>query len=126
MKKRVSAYTKERYKKIIGSLIEGLSKPVEVFKKPVKHECTNCYFDKTTNSSTNMCKWTLPETLQKQQEYIDSGGITIKYKYFSKVSFVNSSFCLESINASLKSLFLTWCVPINFNNFLTLIVEFFY
>ncbi len=84
MKKRVSNYTKARYKKIVGSLINDLSKAVEVFKKPLKNECPNCYFDKTTNTSTNTCRWTLPETLQKQQEYVNSGGIGIRYKFFSK------------------------------------------
>jgi len=63
--------------------MSDLGRPVEVFKKPTKHECYNCYFDKLTGSSTNTCKWTLAEALQKQNEYLQSGGVGLKYKFFS-------------------------------------------
>ena len=110
MKKRVSKYTKARYKKIVGSLINDLSKSVEVFKKPVKYECPNCYFDKTTNASTNTCKWTLPETLQKQQEYLDSGGLGLKYKFFSKgrCPICKGKGFLESVRKQWVNCKITW------------------
>lgn len=84
MKTRVGKHTKHRYKKILNSFINDLSRSVEVFKKPIRHECPNCFYDKLTNTSTNTCKWTLIETMQKQHEYEDSGGIGVRYKYFSK------------------------------------------
>ena len=84
MKTRVSKNIKQRYKKILNSFISDLSRPVAVFKKPIRHECPNCFYDKLTNTSTNMCRWTLPEAIQKQHEYEDSGGIGLRYKYFSK------------------------------------------
>ena len=83
MRKRISAFTKNRYTRAIRNIMSDLGRPVEVFKKPAKHECFNCYFDKLTSSSTNTCKWTLAEALQKQNEYVQSGAIGIRYKYFS-------------------------------------------
>jgi hypothetical protein len=59
MKKRVGKNIKQKYKKIINSFINDLSRPVEVLKKPTKHECPNCYYDKLTNTSTNQCKYSL-------------------------------------------------------------------
>lgn len=84
MRKRISDKTKRKYKKRINSVIKDLGRPIEVFKQPAKHECLNCYYDKLTNTSTNDCKWTVQEASQKQQEYIDSGGIGLRYKFFSK------------------------------------------
>jgi hypothetical protein len=83
MIKRISNFTKNKYTHIIRDIVSDLGRPVEVFKKPTKHECFNCFFDKLTNSSTNNCKWTLSEALQMQSDYEFSGGIGTKYKYFS-------------------------------------------
>ncbi len=82
MKRRLSNKTKKRYQKVIRSLIKDFGRPIEVYRQPVKHECFNCYYDKLTDSSTNTCKWTLSESLQKQQDYEDSGGIGVNYRYF--------------------------------------------
>lgn len=84
MKRRISRRVKANYQKAIRNVIEGLSRPVEVYKQPVKHECPNCYYNKLDMKSTNECKWTLSESIQKQQEYEASGGIGIKYKFFVK------------------------------------------
>ncbi len=83
MKRRVGNYTKRKYKNSMRSVINDLGRPVEVYKQPVKYECFNCYFDKLTDSSTNTCKWTLAEALAKQVEYESSGGVGIRYRYFS-------------------------------------------
>lgn len=83
MRRRISNFTKGRYTKAIREVMDDLGRPVEVFKQPAKHECFNCYFDKLTGSSTNTCKWTLAEALQKQSEYQQTGGIGLRYKYFS-------------------------------------------
>lgn len=68
--------------RIRDAVINGLGRPVLVYKQPIKSECPNCYYDKLTDKSTNECKWTLAEALQKQQEYEDNGGIGINYKFF--------------------------------------------
>ena len=83
MRKRIGTFTRKKFTNSIRDIMSDLGRPVEVFKKPTKHECFNCYYDKLTNSSTNTCKWTLAEALQKQTEYIQAGGIGLKYKYFS-------------------------------------------
>ncbi|MBV5346629.1 hypothetical protein JZU46_00130 [bacterium] len=80
----INRHIKKQYKKTLNLLIKDLGRSVEVIKKPVKYECFNCYFDKLTNTSTNECRWALQETLQKQQEHVDSGGVGLRYKYFSK------------------------------------------
>lgn len=82
MKNRIGKKTKRKYKKAIRHIIRDLGRPIEVIKQPIKHECPNCYFDKTTQTSTNECKWTLSEAIQKQQEYEASGGIGWRFKYF--------------------------------------------
>ena len=84
MKKRISDKTKRKYKKIINSIIKDLGRPIEVFKQPVKFECLNCYYDKLTGTSTNDCKWTATEAIQKQQEYVNAGGIGLRYKFFPR------------------------------------------
>lgn len=84
MKKRISDKTKKQYKKVMNSIIKDLGRPVEVIKQPVKHECPNCYYDKLTGTSTNECKWDALEAVQKQQEYIASGGIGQRYRYFTR------------------------------------------
>jgi hypothetical protein len=84
MKKRVSSAIRSRFTGIIKDVMNDLGRPVEVFKQPSRHECLNCYYDKLTNSSTGDCKWTLSEALQQQSEYENSGGIGLKYRYFSK------------------------------------------
>lgn len=75
---------KEQYQKAIREfVVDGLGSTVMVYKQPLKAECPNCFYDTTTNKSTNTCKWTLPEAIQKQNEHIASGGIGVRYKYFS-------------------------------------------
>lgn len=84
MRKRIGSKTKSKYKKTILSVVNDLGRSVEIYKEPTKYECFNCYFDSLTGKSTNKCKWTLAETIQKQNEYESSGGIGLRYKYFSR------------------------------------------
>lgn len=85
MKDRIGRKTKERYRnRIRDVVIDGLGRPVLVYKQPATFECDNCYFDKFTNKSSGKCKWTLRESLQKQREYEGAGGQGIRYKYFVK------------------------------------------
>jgi hypothetical protein len=85
MKGRIKNKTKRKYRNSIRDVvIDGLGRAVIVYKPPIKHECANCYFDKLTNKSTDVCKWSLLETIQKQNDYESSGGIGLRYKYFVK------------------------------------------
>ncbi len=81
---RIRPKTKEKFKNAIQSVIDGLSRSVLVYKQPLKSECTNCFYDKMTDSSTGKCKWSPVEALQKQKEWEDLGFSTIRYKYFVK------------------------------------------
>lgn len=83
MRKRIGSFTKNRYTQTVRNIMNDLSRPIEVFKKPTKHECFNCHYDKLTNSSTNICKVTSAEAFQLQSDYENSGGIGLRYKYFS-------------------------------------------
>jgi hypothetical protein len=77
---RISKRVKEKHKKTIRNVISGLSRKVEVYKQPRKLECTNCYYDKFTDSSTGKCKWTPTEALQQQLAL--GPGSMLQYKYF--------------------------------------------
>ncbi|HLD90941.1 MAG TPA: hypothetical protein VI911_08015 [Patescibacteria group bacterium] len=79
---RIKSFTKDRYQKAIRNVIKGLSRKVQVYKQPIKSECTNCYYDKMTDSSTGKCSWTPLEALAKQAEWEAAGNVTIHYKYF--------------------------------------------
>jgi hypothetical protein len=81
---RIKPKTKERFQKRIRDVVKGLSRPVLVYKQPLKSECPNCFYDKLTDSSTGKCKWTPVEALEKQVEWEVSGFSSIKYKYFLK------------------------------------------
>jgi len=54
---RIHPKTRDRFRKSIRDVIKGLSRKVQVYKQPIKHECPNCYFDKMTGTSTGKCKW---------------------------------------------------------------------
>jgi hypothetical protein len=83
MKHRINKKTKSKYKNSIRDVVvNGLGRPVLVYKQPVKSECKNCYYDKLTDKSTNRCSWTLTEAIAKQLEYTTAGGTDLKYKYF--------------------------------------------
>ncbi len=85
MRGRIKKKTKDKFRRRIRDVvIDGLGRPVLVYKQPIKSSCFNCFYDKLTNKSTNTCKWSLSEALQKQQEFIDNGGIGLRYKYFVK------------------------------------------
>lgn len=80
---RVSLKTKNRFKHAIQDLIKGLGRKVKVYKQPIKSECSNCFYDKLTNSSTGKCKWTALEVITKQQEYeVATSNIDLRYKFF--------------------------------------------
>lgn len=80
----VSERTKDKYKNSVSKLIDGLSRPVMVYKIPAKNSCNNCFYDSLTNTSTGKCKWTAVEALENQAAWIAAGNITTKYKYFIK------------------------------------------
>ena len=83
MKHRINKKTQKKFKRRIrDAIINGLGRHIVVFKQPIKSECPNCYYDKLTDKSTNECKWTLVEALQKQQEHETNGGLGVRYKYF--------------------------------------------
>jgi len=76
----VSSKTKHRYKRAMNKVVKTLGRKIEVYKQPFKAECSNCYYDKLTDSSTGKCKWTPLEARAKQIEYgIDND---LRYKYF--------------------------------------------
>lgn len=82
MRGRIKSKTKDKFKRRVQDVIKGLSRKVKVHKQPIKSECSNCYYDKMTDSSTGKCKWTPAEAITKQAEWIASGHITTAYKYF--------------------------------------------
>jgi hypothetical protein len=82
MRGRIRKATKERFRRRIIDVIDGLGRNVEVYKQPKLKECPNCYYDKLTDSSTNKCKWTVLEAEQKQADYEAAGGEGLRYKYF--------------------------------------------
>jgi hypothetical protein len=79
---RISPKTRDRFRKSIRDVVNGLSRKVQVYKEPIKHECPNCYFDKLTGRSTGKCKWTLAEAEQKQREWVAANPGTTRYKWF--------------------------------------------
>jgi hypothetical protein len=79
---RISPKTKERFRKSIRDVIDGLSRKVLVYKQPIKYECDNCYFDKLTAKSTGKCKWTVEEAENKQREYESTNPSVLRYKWF--------------------------------------------
>lgn len=79
---RISPKTKDRFRKSIRDVINGLSKKVLVYKQPIKFECDNCYYDKLTARSTGKCKWTLEEAEEKQREYESTNPGVLRYKWF--------------------------------------------
>lgn len=81
---RISPKTKQRFQKSIRDVVKGLSRNVAIYKQPSKSECPNCYYDKLTNKSTGKCKWTIAQALSNQADWITSGGIGTRYKYFLK------------------------------------------
>lgn len=94
MRNRIRPATKRKFRKGIRDVIKGLSRRILVYRQPIKNECTNCFYDKLTDSSTGKCKWTAVEAQQKQTEYAAAHPDTstcattpatnIRYKYFLK------------------------------------------
>jgi hypothetical protein len=82
VRRRIHEKTRNRFKRAITDVIDGLSRKVTVYKKPIINECYNCFYDKATNSSTGKCKWTKEEADLKQSQYESSGGIGLRYKFF--------------------------------------------
>ena len=82
---RISRKVKEKFRKVIRNVIDGLSRKVLVYKQSRKSECPNCFYDKFTDSSTGKCRWTPAETLTKQIDYeLANSSKTLMYKYFLK------------------------------------------
>ena len=82
MRNRISAKTKDKFRKSIRNVIKGLGRSITVYKQPIKNECPNCYYDKLTGSSTGKCKWTLEESLQKQAAWEILNPNQIRYRWF--------------------------------------------
>ncbi len=76
VRSRIRPKTKARFQERIRGVIKGLSRSVLVYKQPIKSECTNCYYDKTTGTSTGKCKWTSVQALALNNSSL--------YKYFLK------------------------------------------
>jgi hypothetical protein len=73
---KITFKTKNRFKNSIRRVIKGLSRKVLVYKKPIRNECPNCYFDKLTGRSSGKCSWTIEEVEEKND--------STKYKWFSR------------------------------------------
>lgn len=80
--RKISTKAKNRFKKAIQEVIEGLGVKVQVYKQSLKSECPNCFYDKLTDSSTGKCKWTALEATNNQIAYIAAGNIGLRYKFF--------------------------------------------
>ena len=54
--RKIGRKTKERFKKSIKNLVNGLSREVVVYSKDLRSECPNCYYDKVNDRSSGVCK----------------------------------------------------------------------
>jgi hypothetical protein len=106
----VNKKTKDRYKRRIQFLIKGFSRKVVVYKQSIKSQCDNCYYDKTTQSSTGKCKWTIVKALSKQAEWEAQGNTTIKYKYFKfgRCKICHGQGYIETQRKNYISCLITW------------------
>jgi hypothetical protein len=82
MRNRIRPETKRKFRETIRDVIKGFSRKILIYRQPVKSECTSCFYDKMTNSSTGKCKWTAVEAQQRQAAWIAAGNSTVQYKYF--------------------------------------------
>lgn len=79
---RISPKTRDRFRKSIRDVLKGLSRKVQVYKQPIKSECTNCYFDKMTGRSTGKCRHSLEESEQLQAAWVAEHPGEVRFKYF--------------------------------------------
>ena len=82
-KRRISDKAKSRYKNRVRDIIGGLSRPVSIINFS-KSECTNCFYDKYTGTSTGNCKWTAEQAEAKQVEWEVTNPGQLRYKYFDR------------------------------------------
>ena len=54
--RKIGRKTKERFKKSIKNLVNGLSREVVVYSKDLRSECPNCYYDKVNDRSSGVAK----------------------------------------------------------------------
>ena len=54
--KQIGRKTKDRFKKAIKNLVNGLSREVVVYSKDLRSECSNCYYDKVNDKSSGIPK----------------------------------------------------------------------
>jgi len=54
--KKIGRKTKERFKRSINNLVNGLSREVVVYSKDLRSECPNCYYDKVNDRSSGIAK----------------------------------------------------------------------
>lgn len=107
---RIRPKTKERFRKAIRDVINGLSRKVAIYQQPLKSECSNCFYDKMTNTSTGKCKWTPAQALQKQQEWEAAGNVVERYKYFLKgrCPICNARGYLETVRRTWSDCLVIW------------------
>ena len=79
---KISPKAKRMFQKGIRNVIKGLSRGVLIYLQSKKSECPNCHFDKFTNRSTGVSKWTVTEAIQKQALWEAAGNTSIRFKYF--------------------------------------------
>jgi hypothetical protein len=107
---RIRPKTKNRYKRRMRDAVKGLSRKVAIYKQPAKSECPNCYYEKLTDKSTGVCKWTIAEALSRQADWISGGGIGTRYKYFLKgrCPVCRGIGFLESVRRTWADCLVTW------------------
>jgi hypothetical protein len=105
---RISKRVKDKHKKAIRNVINGLSRKVDVYKQPRKLECPNCYYDKLTNSSTGKCKWTPVEAIEKQLALGPNASLQYKYFKFGRCPVCRAQGYLTIIRRTWADCLVTW------------------
>lgn len=82
-KTRIHKKTRDRFKKAMRDVVDNLGRQIKIFKEIKRGVCPNCFYDKSTESSTGKCKWKTPlEAREKQFAYEAEGNTDLRYKYF--------------------------------------------
>ncbi len=113
MRGKIHPKTKNRFRNSIRGVVKGLGRKVLVYKRPIQNECTNCFFDRMTSSSTGKCKWTIEEVDQKNDP--------TKYKWFrrGRCPICNGVGYLEVKRKVWVRCLVTWEPNMRFDNVLT-------
>ena len=105
---RISKRVKEKHKKAIRGVIDGLSRKVLVYQQPKKAECPNCYYDKLTDSSTGKCKWTAYEAYTKQDALGENADLRYKYFKYGRCPVCRGMGYLETQRKTWVDALVTW------------------